>query len=168
MHTVYLSLGSNLGNREENLRAAIDWLEVCMDVTRLSSLYETEPVGVRGQPDFLNLALAGRTQLTPRDLLTCVKEIERRVGRRPSRRWGPRVVDVDILLFGDLVIETPDLVIPHAEMLSRAFVLVPLAEIAPGVEHPVLKVPIPELLRRAPGRDTVRHAGRLAPSTGTP
>lgn len=134
-----------------------------MEVSALSSLYETEPVGVLDQPAFLNLALGAHTDRRPHDLLRYVKDVERRVGRRPTFRWGPRVVDVDIVLFDDCIVDSPDLVIPHPEMAKRAFVLVPLAEIAPDVVHPILMAPINELLRRVSGRETVRMVG---PFTG--
>jgi 2-amino-4-hydroxy-6-hydroxymethyldihydropteridine diphosphokinase len=126
-----------------------------MTVTAISSLYATQPVGVADQPAFLNLALAAETNLSPHSLLAHVKRIEVEIGRRPTYRWGPRVVDIDIILYDELVLHTPDLVIPHAEMTDRAFVLVPLAEIAPHAVHPSLHLPIDELLARAPGRDTV-------------
>ena len=134
--TIYLSLGSNLGDRVGNLRAALTALEGVAEIEKVSSLYETEPVGVVDQPAFLNLAVRGSTQLSPGELLEALKRIERDVGRVPSFRWGPRVVDVDILMYGDLVVDSPDLTIPHKEMMNRAFVLVPLAEIAPESVHP--------------------------------
>jgi 2-amino-4-hydroxy-6-hydroxymethyldihydropteridine diphosphokinase len=152
---VYLSLGSNLGDRLGNLRAAVAALRQVGALTALSSVYATEPVGVTDQPSFLNIALAAETERTPRDLLDQVKRIEAEVGRRPTYRWGPRVIDIDIILYDELVLDTPELVIPHPEMANRAFVLVPLAEIAPHVIHPVLQVSMEELRDRAPDRDTV-------------
>lgn len=155
MTTVYLSLGSNVGDRPGNLRAAVTALGQEMTVTAISSLYATEPVGVADQPAFLNLALAADTDLPPHDLLALVKRIEVEVGRRPTYRWGPRVVDIDIILYDELVLDIPDLVIPHPEMINRAFVLVPLAEIAPHAVHPTLHLPVADLLARVPGRETV-------------
>src|SRR5690348_10007395 len=116
---VYLSLGSNLGDREGNLRAAIERLEAFLAIDAISSLYETDPVGPPDQPRFLNLALAGRTGLEPLELLARIKAIEAGVGRRPTYRWGPRVVDIDIVLLGDVVMETEELTIPHREMRNR-------------------------------------------------
>ena len=151
-----LSLGSNLGNREGNLRAALQRLAAAVRVTSVSSVYESEPVGVTDQPAFLNLVVVAQANQSPGDLLSVVKEIERAVGRVPTFRWGPRVVDVDILVYGDQIIDLPNLVIPHAEMTNRAFVLVPLAEIRPGLLHPTLGRTVEDLLAEVPGRDTVR------------
>jgi 2-amino-4-hydroxy-6-hydroxymethyldihydropteridine diphosphokinase len=122
----------------------------------MSSLYRTAPVGVTDQPDFLNLAVQAETVLEPHELLTLVKRVERDIGRRPTFRWGPRVVDIDILLYGDRVLETPELTIPHPQMSNRAFVLVPLAEIAPGLIHPFQQQTIAELAANVPGAGGVR------------
>lgn len=132
----FLSLGTNLGDREANLRRGARLLCEHLSPVACSSIYETDPVGVRDQPPFLNMVILVRTDLTPPQLLTLAKSVEQEVGRRPTFRWGPRVLDVDILLYGDQKLDLPDLQIPHPEMLSRAFVLVPLCEIAPDVQLP--------------------------------
>ena len=159
--TAYLGLGSNLGDREENLRRALALFGEMGEVTALSSVYETEPWGYAEQPSFLNMACGLRVALTPPELLAHAQDVERRLGRVRSIRYGPRTIDVDILLYGDLIIDTPDLCIPHPGIPERAFVLAPLAEIAPALEHPVLKRPIGALLMDAPGRDTLVKLGAL-------
>ena len=138
-HLVYLGVGSNLGDRAANLAAALRGLEGAgVAVHRCSPLYETEPVGVREQPWFLNVVAEGETALSPTALLTAAKAVERAVGRTPGARWGPRVVDVDILLYDDRqVAETePWLVIPHPEMWHRRFVLLPLHDLRPDLPAP--------------------------------
>jgi 2-amino-4-hydroxy-6-hydroxymethyldihydropteridine diphosphokinase len=142
--TVYLGLGSNLGNRQENLDQALKLLSQRMQMGKISSIYDTEPLGNTNQPRFLNLVCEVRTRLTPEGLLTMVKGLELMMGRH-SRTGEPRVIDVDILLYGDSVIQTKDLEIPHPKMAERQFVLVPLAEIAPDAVHPVTKKTIKEM-----------------------
>ena len=134
--TAYLGLGANLGDRPANLRRAITLLEESHEcrVTARSSVYETKPVGVTDQPDFVNAVIEIETSLAPLDLLNLCKSIENEMGRVRTNKWGPRVIDVDILVYGDTTVREDDLVVPHAEMVGRAFVLVPLAEIAPDVE----------------------------------
>jgi len=156
---VYLSLGSNVGDREANLRAAVDALDERAHVIRLSSSYETEPVGVTDQPPFLNLVVEMDTELEPPDLLRWLKEIEVRVGRRPTFRWGPRVVDIDILFYGNRVVASKDLEIPHREIANRAFVLVPLAEIAPDLVHPSLGRTVASIRDDVAGLETVKRVG---------
>lgn len=145
--TVYLSLGSNVGDREGNLRAAIEKLGELGKVTAVSSFYETEPVEFTAQPWFLNCAVAVRTELMPKLLLAKTQAIEQKMGRRRVQPKGPRTLDIDILLFGSSIIDTPQLIVPHPAMHQRRFVLEPLAEIAPDVRHPVFKRSMRELLQ---------------------
>lgn len=135
---VYLGLGSNMGDREATLQAAIGRLAAApgVRVLRRSSLYESEPVGVTGQPWFLNAVLEIETSLDPESLLRHVKAIEAELGRRAGPRWGPRPIDIDILLYGQQTVSSPELHIPHKEMWHRLFVLVPLAELSPELVTP--------------------------------
>jgi 2-amino-4-hydroxy-6-hydroxymethyldihydropteridine diphosphokinase len=144
---VYLSLGSNEGDRIANLRAAIQALATIGQVTAVSSFYETEPVEYTQQPWFVNCALALNTDKTPQQLLSAILQLERELGRRrsPKQLKGPRLIDIDILLFGAAIIDTADLQIPHPAMHQRRFVLQPLAEIAPGQLHPIVKRTVREL-----------------------
>jgi 2-amino-4-hydroxy-6-hydroxymethyldihydropteridine diphosphokinase len=148
--TVYLSLGSNLGDRIANLQAAIGHLGELGAVAARSSLYETEPVDVTCQPWFVNCVIALETELTPKQLLSRALAIERKLGRRRDQSKGPRTVDIDILLFGNCVVDTPALTIPHPAMRQRRFVLEPLAEIEPDVLHPVFKKTVREMLNALP------------------
>ncbi len=148
LHTIYLALGSNLGERHEHLREALKRLPPEVALRKVSSIYETAPVDYQDQPDFLNMACQGETQLSPRALLRYVKEIERAIGRQVTFRNGPRVIDIDILLYDQLCIQENDLVIPHPRMAERAFVLTPLAEIAPDAIEPIHHQTIRELLNK--------------------
>lgn len=135
-HTVYLALGSNVGNRQEHLTAAITGLRKVVDVDAISSIYETEPSGYLEQLHFLNMVCRGKTQLSPHDLLIYSKALEQAGGRQTTFRNGPRTIDIDILLYDRAKIAQDDLVIPHPRMSTRAFVLIPLAEIAPDLVEP--------------------------------
>jgi 2-amino-4-hydroxy-6-hydroxymethyldihydropteridine diphosphokinase len=146
MPRAYLSIGSNLGGRAENCIVAVARLSHEVKVLNVSAVYETEPWGKTDQPAFMNAAVEIETQLTPHELLEMCKQIEEGMGREPGERWGPRVIDLDILLYEDLVIGDEDLILPHPHMHERRFVLAPLAEIAPGARHPVQKKTAAELL----------------------
>lgn len=160
--TVYLLLGSNLGDREQHLRQAIERLRALGEVTAISSLYETEPQAVRGQPWFLNCAVALATELMPKQLLARTQQIERDAGRRRMQPKGPRTLDIDILFFGQAVMDTPELVVPHPALHERRFALEPLAEIAPEVRHPVFKRTVREM-RDAVAREPGQASRRLGP-----
>lgn len=153
---VYLSLGSNVGDREAQLRDARARLATVGRVVAVSSVYETEPVEFTEQPWFLNCALALETSKTPRQLMGAILRIEEEMGRRRVQKKGPRSVDIDILLFDDTVTDSAELTIPHPAMHRRRFVLEPLAEIAPEVLHPVLKKTIRELRDVLPPGQVVR------------
>lgn len=159
--TVYLSLGSNLGDRERNLKEAVRRLQSLGTIRSISSTYETEPVEFTDQPMFLNCALELETPESPTQLMGHLLEIEKAMGRQRTHKKGPRVIDLDILLFGDKVVDTPTLTIPHPAMHQRRFVLEPLAEIAPETKHPVLKKTARELLEALPPGQTVQRIGRI-------
>jgi 2-amino-4-hydroxy-6-hydroxymethyldihydropteridine diphosphokinase len=145
---VFLGLGSNAGNRVENLRLALRLLAPECRVVAVSSLYRSEAVVLEGSPpgpDYYNAACEIETRLSPADLLHHLKRIEHEIGRRPAARWAPRPIDLDILLYGDEIIDTPELVVPHPLMLARNFVMTPLLELAPDVVHPVAGTAIGEL-----------------------
>jgi 2-amino-4-hydroxy-6-hydroxymethyldihydropteridine diphosphokinase len=155
--TIYLSLGSNIGDRAGNIARAIEALGAHgIRLTRESSLYETEPLELREQPWFLNCVVEAETDLMPRQLVNALLEIEREMGRTRRVPKGPRVIDIDILFFGASALSTPELEIPHPRMAERRFVLVPFAEIAPEARHPVLKKTVAELLAETPDHSEVR------------
>jgi len=147
MHNVYLALGTNLGDRIENLRRAVAALPPILRVTALSSAYETPPWGYANQSAFLNMALAGETESSPSDLIAFLKSLESELGREKTFRNGPRLIDMDILFYDDLRVDEPGLVIPHPRLHQRAFVLVPLNDIAPDLIHPELGRAIRDMLK---------------------
>jgi len=147
MITAYIALGTNIGEREDNLRAALRYLpDVGVHIKRVSSVYETEPVDFLDQDWFLNAVLEAQTELDALDLLRALRLIEARMGSRKAFAKGPRLIDLDILLYGMETIDTPELQVPHPRMLDRKFVLVPLAEIAPTLRHPAWKSGVTQLL----------------------
>ena len=145
-HTVYLSLGSNLGNRSNNLKEAISSLPPQMEVKAKSKVYETPPWGYTEQNKFLNQVLKVKTYLDPEPLLKHLKRLEVALGRKATFHYGPRLIDMDILFYDDLILNTPLLTIPHPQLHERSFVLVPMMDIAPNLVHPVQKKSIRELL----------------------
>ena len=152
---VCLGLGSNVGDREANLRNALHLLSQTVAIETTSSLYDTKPWGYEDQPRFLNAVCLGRTSLSPQHLLEEIKSIERRMGRELIFSGGPRLIDVDILFYGGEIVREMGLEIPHSRLGERAFVLVPLAEIAPDWVHPLLNIKVSEILRRLAGTDEV-------------
>jgi len=150
MTKVYAGLGSNLGNKRENIIKAIDRLDACegICVKEKSGFYNTAPVGGPLQPDYVNCVIGMETEIEPQVLLEEFKKIEIGLGRKPGVRWGPRVVDLDILLYGNRIVDEHNLKIPHERMHERAFVLEPLCEISPDIKHPVSGISISELLEK--------------------
>ena len=145
---IYLSLGSNLNDRFGNLQRAVDELHKHVKITALSPVFATQPWGDTDQPPFLNICVAAISDLAPHDLLHCVKTIETEMGREPSRHWGPRLIDIDILFYDKLVLRDEELTIPHPHLAQRAFVLAPLAVIIPEFRHPQTGLSVQEMLER--------------------
>jgi len=163
---VYLSLGSNVGDRDRNLREAIRALAGVGRVKAVSSFYETEPVDFVDQAWFLNCAVAMESLLRPEQMMAELLRLERKMGRERIHRKGPRTIDIDILMFGERIVDSPNLKIPHPAMQGRRFVLAPLAEIAPEAKHPVMKRTVRELLAELPERQVVRKL--RGPGTSMP
>lgn len=159
----FIGLGSNLGDREANIRQSLQQLEQMPETTivRGSSLYDTEPVGLPDQPNFLNGVVQLETHLTPRQLLWNLKLIERRLGRVRTQHWGPRVIDLDLLLYGDEVVDEDDLQVPHPLLAQRSFVMVPLVEIDPLLVHPVTNQTMLSILQRLGAEPLVKHGSRI-------
>ena len=148
----YLSIGSNMGNRSTNCRKALKALDETdgIKLTAFSSLYETKPVGYEDQPNFISMAAKIETALSPQKLLIEIKNIEKLIGREKNFRWGPRIIDLDILFYADKVITTPGLTIPHPSMPERGFVLIPLLEIGADIKHPVIHKTVAQLSAALP------------------
>jgi 2-amino-4-hydroxy-6-hydroxymethyldihydropteridine diphosphokinase len=164
---VFLGLGANLGDPLARLAEAVGALRAAVEVDAVSSVFRTEPVGFRDQPDFFNLVVAGTTRLEPADLLRAAHDVEARLGRVRSFRNAPREIDVDLLAYGDLVIRTAELSVPHPGIAARGFVLHPLAEIAPEWRHPVLGKTARQLLAEALAVERVELVGPLPGPPGT-
>lgn len=154
--TVYLGIGGNLGNRQDNFRRVKDFIAERMKIDKASSIYETEPVSEIKQPKYLNMVVKTHTSLSPTGLLITLKSIELKMGRVPDPRPNaPRIIDIDILMFGDKIMNGDQLTIPHSRLHERAFALIPFAEIAPDVVHPVLHKTIKELCDAVAGKEGV-------------
>jgi 2-amino-4-hydroxy-6-hydroxymethyldihydropteridine diphosphokinase len=159
MNEIFIGFGSNLGDREYNIRTALNLLEEKMNLVVVSSFYETEPMYVKDQPLFLNCVAKFETDLEPEEVLDYFHTIEKKLGRDRSVRYGPRKIDLDILFYGDIKVDENFLKIPHPLIQERAFVLVPLAEIAPQLVHPVYKRTIEKLLSELPCNSSIRKIG---------
>jgi 2-amino-4-hydroxy-6-hydroxymethyldihydropteridine diphosphokinase len=162
----YLSLGSNVGERDLQLREAITRIAAAGQIVAVSALYETEPIEYTEQAWFLNCAVALETSRSPFELMKMALQLEREMGRVRDQKKGPRIIDIDVLLFEDTVIDSPELTIPHPAMQRRRFVLEPLAEIAPQARHPVLKKTVRELLEELPAGQIVKNRGQRSVISG--
>ena len=161
MYAAYIGFGSNIGDRLAHIQNAIHALSKTEGITlkKISSIYTTDPVGYEEQAQFLNGVAAIQTSLSPLSLLHTLKDIETAIGRKHRVRWGPREIDLDILIYGDVCVQTEKLVVPHPEMHLRGFVLVPLAELAPDLVHPIFQESIHTLLNRFEDDKTVSESG---------
>ena len=158
MAKAYLCLGSNLGDRNKNISKALQLLEQAgVKTLKKSAMYETEPVGFKLQPLFYNICIESETTLEPAALLKLLQETEVKTGRKKSVKWGPRIIDIDILFYDNIILYTPDLVIPHAEIQNRKFVLAPLAEIAGTLVHPGFNLTIQEMLDKGNFEEKIRR-----------
>ncbi|MEY8000570.1 2-amino-4-hydroxy-6-hydroxymethyldihydropteridine diphosphokinase [Clostridium sp. Mt-5] len=157
-HKAYVAVGSNVGNREENIKNAMDIINssACNKVIKISRLYNTKPVGYLDQDDFLNGALEIKTLMNPETLMDFLLEIENKLKRKRTIKWGPRTMDLDIILYDDLILSQERIVVPHPRMQERLFVLKPLSDIAPFVVHPILKVRIVDLMNKLQKKDGIQ------------
>jgi len=155
MQRVFIAIGSNLGDKISNCRRAIDEIAGFCEIVKVSSLYETEPVGNEDQPNFINSVAEIRTDLSPHELLTHLNRIEEKLGRVRSEKWGPRTIDLDIIFYGDQIIKDDNLIIPHPRAHLRRFVLEPICEIAPEFIHSEIKISVLELLKNLPDNKKV-------------
>jgi 2-amino-4-hydroxy-6-hydroxymethyldihydropteridine diphosphokinase len=158
---VYLGIGSNLGDRQANIEKALKLLNERLQIELVSSIYETKPMGYVEQPKFLNAVCRGQTELGPLQLLSLVKGIEASLGRVSSFPNAPRTIDLDIIFYGDMIMQTPELTIPHPRLEKRAFVLIPLLEIAPDLSHPVSGESVKDLTARVQRREGIKKIGKL-------
>jgi len=163
MPRVFISIGSNLGDRVRNCRKALEYIGGFAEILRVSSVYETEPVGNEDQPDFINCVAEIETELPPQELLNRTQGVEDRLGRVRNERWGSRLIDIDIIFYDDLIIDSEELQIPHVSAHARRFVLEPVTEIAPGKVHPGFGVTVRELCERLEDGQPVKIVG--SPST---
>ena len=161
MFNAYIGIGSNLGNRTENCIAALDAISNFIVIESVSSFYETDPKGVEDQPKFINAVAKVSTLLSPLNLLNSLKEVERQLGREKKERWGPRVIDLDLLLYEDFILDSQELTLPHKELHRRRFVLEPLYEIEPWLEHPVLKQTVSTILKNLEDEKEVTLVGNF-------
>lgn len=152
MTLVYLALGANVGDPLINIAKAIELLKGSLQEVKQAPIYRSKAVGVTDQPDFLNTAISGQTDLTPQELFDLIKEVEQKVGRRESFRWGPREIDIDIIFYGDQIVQTADLIIPHPRFQERDFVLRPLSDLNPNLLDPRSHEPLKLLFERLPIR----------------
>lgn len=161
MNKAFIGLGSNLGEKVENCNDALEYISAFCEVTSMSSLYESEPAGYTEQPKFINAVIKIDTELSPHNLLNSLKLIEKKMGRERTFRWGPRIIDLDILFYNDLIIESENLVIPHEELQKRRFVLEPILEIESDLIHPKYRISVRELLNNLQDSSEIVKVGEF-------